>query len=242
MPVSESLECASESSRFAEFLRRSAAGSRVVSAVRQPVLDQPPRQSSSVLAWIETVAKHLERLQTGSKTAALTHTVVTAVVSSYLFQWLTSEPDPEVVVIDLREVWTVRPVLEVIDRMVDAYVGIRPFSRAHALATEVSATFEAAPVRTLGYALIVAVAVSTAVGLLAGSLAADDMTVALVLIGLGVLGTRVEASMQELRNTRTAELLITILEPPEVETPDSGQESGADGANAPAQEPLQSER
>ena len=34
---------------------------------------------------------------------------------SYLYRWLTKEPEPEVVVIDLRETWTVGPVIAAID-------------------------------------------------------------------------------------------------------------------------------
>jgi hypothetical protein len=36
---------------------------------------------------------------------------------SYLYRWLTKEPEPEVVVIDLRETWTVGPVIAALDRV-----------------------------------------------------------------------------------------------------------------------------
>lgn len=35
---------------------------------------------------------------------------------SWLYRWLTAEPEPEVVVIDLRETYTVGPMLAVLDR------------------------------------------------------------------------------------------------------------------------------
>lgn len=38
---------------------------------------------------------------------------------SYLYRWLTKEPEPEIVVIDLRETWTVGPVVRVLDRAVE---------------------------------------------------------------------------------------------------------------------------
>jgi hypothetical protein len=38
-------------------------------------------------------------------------TVADNVIRSYIYRWLTTEPDPEVIVIDLRETWTVGPVL-----------------------------------------------------------------------------------------------------------------------------------
>lgn len=35
--------------------------------------------------------------------------------SSYLFRWLTKEPDPEVIVIDLRDTYTVGPFIAILD-------------------------------------------------------------------------------------------------------------------------------
>jgi len=37
---------------------------------------------------------------------------------SWLYQWLTAEPDPEVIVIDLRETYTVGPFVRLLDRVV----------------------------------------------------------------------------------------------------------------------------
>jgi hypothetical protein len=42
-----------------------------------------------------------------------------------LGQWLTAEPDPDVIVIDLRDTVTVRPIILVLDRIV-AELGERP--------------------------------------------------------------------------------------------------------------------
>ncbi len=36
---------------------------------------------------------------------------------SYLYRWLTKEPDPDIVVIDLRETYTVGPVIALLDRL-----------------------------------------------------------------------------------------------------------------------------
>lgn len=42
----------------------------------------------------------------------------TAVRDSFLYTWLTAEPEPEVIVIDLRETWTVGPIIALVDRVV----------------------------------------------------------------------------------------------------------------------------
>lgn len=37
---------------------------------------------------------------------------------SFLFRWLTKEPEPAVIVIDLRETWTVGPIIQLLDWMI----------------------------------------------------------------------------------------------------------------------------
>ena len=41
----------------------------------------------------------------------------TALRNSFLYRWLTTEPDPDVIVIDLTETWTVGPIIQAIDRV-----------------------------------------------------------------------------------------------------------------------------
>jgi len=64
-----------------------------------------------------------ERVTDGSAVLAtvrdLGDRVGTAVRNSYLYRWLTKEPEPEVIVIDLRETWTVGPILALLDRFVE---------------------------------------------------------------------------------------------------------------------------
>ena len=38
---------------------------------------------------------------------------------SYIYRWLTKEPDPEVIVIDLRETYTVGPIIVLLDALSD---------------------------------------------------------------------------------------------------------------------------
>jgi hypothetical protein len=45
--------------------------------------------------------------------------VGTTVRNSSLYRWLTKEPEPEVIVIDLRETWTVGPIIAVLDRFIE---------------------------------------------------------------------------------------------------------------------------
>lgn len=78
----------------AGILARALEGSRVARTLRAPFRDDS--RTSRAARWLST-----------------------AVRNSYGYRWLTREPDPEVVVIDLRETWTVGPVIRVLDRLVD---------------------------------------------------------------------------------------------------------------------------
>ncbi|WP_424002618.1 hypothetical protein ACOZ4I_02300 [Haloarcula salina] len=44
--------------------------------------------------------------------------VVEIARKSEIYQWLTADPDPQMVVIDLRETYTVGPLLSILDRLV----------------------------------------------------------------------------------------------------------------------------
>ncbi|SHH68142.1 hypothetical protein [Halobaculum gomorrense] len=54
-----------------------------------------------------------------SSVATLGERTGTYVRNSWLYTWLTKEPEPEVIVIDLRETWTVGPVIALLDWAID---------------------------------------------------------------------------------------------------------------------------
>jgi len=82
------------------------------------------------------------------------------VESSVLYRWLTVEPDPEVIVVDLRETWTVGPALAALDRSIATLHPALASSRLAALARHSYGLFLARPVRVLtatrGYQRLVA--------------------------------------------------------------------------------------
>ena len=86
-------------------LARALDGSRVARTLRAPFRDDS--RAMRTARWLST-----------------------AVRASFLFRWLTKEPEPEVVVIDLRETWTVGPAIYVLDLLVDRAT---PYWRASTL-------------------------------------------------------------------------------------------------------------
>ena len=54
-----------------------------------------------------------------STTQALATRTSMFICSSYSYRWLTKEPEPEVIVIDLRETRTVGPILAILERVIE---------------------------------------------------------------------------------------------------------------------------
>jgi hypothetical protein len=97
-------------------------GSRVVSAVRRA------SRTSRVLGALRTARTRLAiSVDTSRLVSAVDRvgsTLGSWTRSSWLDGWLTTEPDPDVVVIDLRETYTVGPLIAALDR-VAGWVGPR---------------------------------------------------------------------------------------------------------------------
>jgi len=119
---------------------------------------------------------------------------------SRILQWFLAEPEPEVVVIDLRETYTVGSLLRVGDHLA---AGVRRFADSTGTTSTLEAVshrFRAAPVRLLGTVLL-------AVALLgAGYTVTADASMRilgwwLVLASIALLATRECRSAEELDGT-----------------------------------------
>lgn len=130
---------------------------------------------------------------------------------SRLVQWFLAEPDPEVIVIDLRETYTVGPLLRVLDRVaaiasrIDDRTGISDgVSRLAAIVTS-------APLVVLGVLLA-----SIALGGIVTTIVADGAFGGwLILLGLAMLATRETRTASELATTRVGKAVIAAFEPPD---------------------------
>jgi hypothetical protein len=72
---------------------------------------------------LRAVSAAVARASEGSTLRAAAESLATsaqtAVRNSYCYRWLTAEPEPDVVVIDLRETRTVGPFVRLLERVVD---------------------------------------------------------------------------------------------------------------------------
>jgi len=136
---------------------------------------------------------------------------VTITRASFLFRWLTKEPEPEVIVIDLRETWTVGPIIALLDRFVEAAAE----SRLVAVGSQLWRALLAAPVRAAGVGTAGLSAAFLVATLAASSPSWGALAFGTVLFLAGVVATRDGRDWETLRETRPVELLAAAFELPE---------------------------
>lgn len=130
---------------------------------------------------------------------------------SRIVRWFLAEPDPDVVVVDLRETYTVGPLIRLaarVGRRADRLAERSGLAGASSTAVD---RFEDAPLRWLG-ALVATVAL---VGVLAGTVGGGEVGGWLLLLGPALLATRERRSASELAETRVGRALAAAFEPPE---------------------------
>ncbi len=160
---------------------------------------------------------------------ALGERLTAYVRGSFLYRWLTAEPEPEVIVIDLRETWTVGPFIALLDRLIEWFGGAMEGSVFVSVGLALANRTLAAPIRMAGF---VTLAAALVVALL--SVVADRTALLVVVGGLLVVGTLAlfeTRSWAELRETRPVELLVAAFEPPAPPESGGGDETEGDSEN-----------
>jgi hypothetical protein len=135
--------------------------------------------------------------------------------NSFLYRWLTKEPDPEVIVIDLRETTTVGPFIALLDRATARLAPWWRTSGCRRLCVRTAAGLSARPVRALGVVVMAAAAVRLVAAVASGDAGTGTLAVSLGLFAAGALATRSRHSWQDVQETRGYQILAAALEPPE---------------------------
>ncbi len=158
---------------------------------------------------------HLQRAADTSRLVAAGRAIGQWARQSSLYRWLTREPDPEVIVIDLRETYTVGPIIGALDWTIARLAPWWRTSGLRRLCAGAADRFRERPIRSLGVVVMAVAAVRLVVGVGAGSLSGRAIALSLALFGAGAVATRSNHSTADLRDTRGYELLVAALEPPE---------------------------
>lgn len=134
---------------------------------------------------------------------------------SFIYRWLTAEPEPDVIVIDLRETYTVGPIIRAVDRVIDRLEQGYENSRTEAAVASVGEAVHARPLRLAGIAGLGFVVVSLLAAVVAGSLSVRLVAVQLLVAALALLGLRSTRTLEEVLETRVASSLAAAFKPPE---------------------------
>ena len=179
----------------------------------------PAMANSRLLGGLGRLREPLGRARHTSRLGGLLASARAYARGSFLYRWLTAEPEPDVIVIDLRETLTVGPWLRGLERAIAWLLPAAVSSRLFWLGRRISAGLRRRPLGLLGWVLLgLAVVLVVATGA-TGRLSESVAVAALVLAGAGAVCTRVDRSLAELRDTRAYRALAAAFAPPE--PPDS---------------------
>jgi len=202
------------------------------------------RQSNRIGNIAETsrtyqfVTKSAHRLTTAAETSSLRSGFVYiqhATRTSFLYRWLTAEPDPEVIVIDLRETWTVGPIIDVVDRVVRLCSMSTQTSIITTKAKSIEAIFRERPIRILSLILLSGALGTLSIGAIGGTLTVRSAGVLFGLCALALSGLGSKTTLKQLSETRTGTFLIAAFEPPEPPSTDTDDQTAT-------QEPIDDTR
>ncbi|EJN57928.1 hypothetical protein [Halogranum rubrum] len=134
---------------------------------------------------------------------------------SYLFRWLTAEPDPQVVVVDLRQSVVVGPLVRALDWTLSRLIASSSHSRTVQFGADSAGAIRRAPLRIAGFVFCIAALTSLSLAALSGRLSITDVGVSVFVFLVGLVGTQIQVSLSQLAEARTVQLVLAVLEPPE---------------------------
>ena len=228
-----------------ETLQTASAESRVVQLVRSETQQRPAEktQTKTTTSTDNQQAKHDANQTIKSQSPVHQSTVYQIIAggkeylrSAWLYRWLTKEPEPDVIVIDLRETRSVGPVLARIDRVLTALTPALLRSTVSRVWYRGQRQLQQRPIRTASFGAIAGVIM----GLLVMTTIATVSVPAVLLLTavlIGALrGTQSDMTLQECKQTRWYGYLQRIgqafvpPEPPEQQEP-TQQSSQSDKEN-----------
>ena len=134
------------------------------------------------------------------------------VESSWLYRWLTAEPDSEVIVIDLRETFSAGPVLRQLDRRIRDVISVIPSSLGLRNGFQLRSRFVARPLRVCSFVLLVSVLAGLSILVLTGSEIGISTFLLLALLLVAVRGTQSTRSLAAVQATWWYERVSAAIE------------------------------
>lgn len=167
-----------------------------------------------VVQRLETSWAHLDDAYRRSALGRSLDRLAAITRESYLFGWLTAEPDPDVITIDLRETWTVGPVIAVINWLAPHAARAWNESLVRTTAERTTTAFRAAPVKLTSVLLLGVLLVQF---VRSWNSASDTaLAVRCFLTALALLGLRVDWTWEELEVSKAGRLAAALFDPPDL--------------------------
>lgn len=171
--------------------------------------------NATVATWVHGAVETGRTAFGGSAFSRLLDWLGQVTRASWLYGWLTADPEPDVVVIDLRKTLTVGPVLGLLDRLLDPAVRNWHHAESRTLLEHLEAVGRDSPIRALSTVVLAAVVTNLALALALSSPSSTSLGLNLIVATLALAGTRLDVSAADLAETRTYAVLVAVLEPPE---------------------------
>jgi hypothetical protein len=171
--------------------------------------------SASAVRRVATGWHYLQNANFEARITALTRIILSWTQSSWIYRWLTTEPEPEVMVIDLRETLAFGPIIQAIDRTLRWLVPAAASAVVVHNTERVGIAVRRRPVRLASLGLAGMVTAGVALLILTGGL--DETTIAIALVGgaLAIAGLPVRATLEDVRQHPVTRAIVAALEPPE---------------------------
>jgi len=176
---------------------------------------ETPLERSTIVRSLTSLPDRIEAALEKSRLRELGDQFTGYVRASYCYRWLTAEPDPDVIVIDLRETYTVGPFIRLLDTVIDELETGYTNSQAEHTISRITAAIQAQPIRLLGIVGLACIPLSLLTLTLTGSISTTLFAAHLVMSILSAAALRSTHSLADLLESRPAKLLIAALEPPE---------------------------
>jgi hypothetical protein len=170
-------------------------------------------------SWVgrqsQRLSTFLSRAVRASGLAALGTVLAQLVRTSFLYRWLTAEPEPEVVVIDLRETYTVSPILAVLDSVFGTLGRAWQSAGVGNVTDSTHDALRESPIRAVSLVVLAALLTNLAVSVVSGTLSTTGLAVRLAGVAIAALGTQIRVSWTQCTESATYRYLVAALEPPE---------------------------
>lgn len=135
--------------------------------------------------------------------------------ASILHRWLAKAPDHDASVVDLRETYTIGPIITTLDRLQPQLGQAWCSSTLGKTVADVVLAAKEAPIRTVSVVLVAAVLTNSLVAAITESLTIAEILIRTALLTIAFAGVRVRVSLDALARARTIQILEAVLEPPE---------------------------